>query len=253
MTLNELDRWLSDTFQIPAWEGRDSSLNGLQFGRQNPEIRKTAFAVDACLATFQAAAAQGADILIVHHGLFWGRPFAWTGDAYRRLRALTDTDLALYAIHLPLDAHPELGNNIGMARALGLEEIQPFGAYKGTPIGFRGILPEPRDLDWIAARLIGGREQALQILPFGPKLIRSVGLISGGAPHEVAEAIRLGLDLYVTGDASHVIYHQAREAGINVLFGGHYATETYGVRLLADRLSKALGLDTVFLDIPTGL
>ena len=253
MTLHDLDTYLSSALDHRAWAGKDKAWNGLQVGRKDPEVLRVAFAVDASLQSFERAAAAGAQVLVVHHGLFWGAPIPVTGDHQRRLRYLFDHDLALWASHLPLDAHPAFGNNAGLAQALGLAELQPFGDYRGTKIGFRGTLPEPLKLDRICEILFHGRENVLQILPFGKQEIRTVGLVSGGAAMEVSEAIALGLDLYVTGDADHTIYHQALEAGINVVSGGHYATETWGVRLLADHLRKETGVSTVFLDLPTGL
>jgi len=212
-----------------------------------------AFAVDASLQTFERAVAAGAEVLVVHHGLFWGTPLAVTGDHRRRLKFLFDHDLALWASHLPLDAHPLVGNNAGLALCLGLTELMPFGEYRGVKIGFKGVLPAPLKLDQICEVLFRGRENALQLLPFGKAEVTTVGLVSGGATQEVSEAIAEGLDLYITGDADHTIYHQALEAGINVISGGHYATETWGVRLLAGHLQKETGLSTVFLDLPTGL
>lgn len=253
MTLTELDRLLTQTLDHSTWVSRDRSMNGLQVGRRNPEVKRVAFAVDACLQSFERAVALEADVLVVHHGLFWGNPLAVTGDHQRRLRYLFDHDLALWASHLPLDAHPTLGNNAGLAQALGLQELRPFGAYKGAKIGFQGVLPAPLTLVRVCEILFQGRESVLQVLPFGKTEVTSVGLVSGGATQEVSEAIAEGLDLYLTGDADHTIHHQALEAGINVISGGHYATETWGVRLLGQWLAKEHGLWTAFLDLPTGL
>jgi len=253
MTLRSLDEFLSGTLDHPNWAGQDKSLNGLQVGRRNPEVHRVAFAVDACLQSFERAVASGAEALVVHHGLFWGEPLAVIGDHQKRLKFLFDHDLALWASHLPLDAHPTLGNNAGLASALGLTDRQPFGSYRGMKIGFKGVLPRPMRLEEICEILFHGRENVLQVLPFGKTEVTTVGLVSGGATHEVADAIAEGLDLYITGDADHTIHHQALEAGINVVSGGHYATETWGVRLLAAYLQKETGVSTVFLDLPTGL
>jgi len=253
MNLPELDAYLATLLDHRRWAGQDKSLNGLQVSRKNPEVKRVAFAVDACLQSFERAVAVDADVLVVHHGLFWGAPLAVTGDHYRRLRYLMDHDLALWASHLPLDAHPEVGNNAGLASALGLTDREPFGAYRGNKIGFKGRLPAPLKLDAVCDRLFHGRENVLQILPFGKAEVTTVGVVSGGAPQEVSDAIAEGLDLYITGDADHTIHHQALEAGINVISGGHYATETWGVRLLAEHLRRETGVLTVFLDLPTGL
>lgn len=253
MTLQELDRYFRSLLNLDAWAARDNSSNGLQVARKNPEVKRVAFAVDACMASFERAVAEGADVLFVHHGLFWGRVNTLTGNYYERIRYLMDHDLALYAAHLPLDAHPEVGNNYGMAQALGLTDLEPFGEYKGAKIGVKGRFPQPESLDRVTDLLFHGRENVLQILPFGKKQISSVGLVSGGATWETLQAIEEGLDLYITGDAAHEVYHPALEAGINVIFGGHYSTETWGVRLLAKRLTADTGLPAAFLDLPTGL
>lgn len=253
MNLTELDRYLRQLLNLDLWAPRDNSANGIQVSRQKSEINRVAFAVDACMASFERAADEGADVLFVHHGLYWGRVQTLTGEFYRRIKFLLDQDIALYAAHLPLDAHPEVGNNYGMARALGLIDLQPFGEYKGNAIGCKGRFPASEDMDRITDLLFHGRENTLQILPFGKPRMETVGIVSGGATAETAQAIDQGLDLYITGDADHTVYHSALEAGINVIFGGHYNTETWGVRLMADRLAKDTGLATVYLDLPTGL
>ena len=253
MNIKQFDDWCRSFLDIDLMEGRDYSLNGLQVGQFNGKVEKVAFAVDACLATFSKAAAEKADLLFVHHGLFWGKPLSITGDHYSRVETLIKNDIALYAAHLPLDMHPQWGNNAGMANILGLEQQEGFGDYKGTSIGMQGILSEPLKLDDLVMKLFGGWEQSVRVLPFGPEKIRTVGMISGGGAKEVEEAISLGLDLYITGDAAHTIYHQSLEAGINVLFGGHYLTETTGVKSVMEKVRNELGLKTVFIDVPTGL
>jgi len=252
MTVQELDAYLRSQLRIDDLARTDSSHNGFQVGRRKQEVSRVACAVDACMETFRRAAEWNADVVLTHHGLFWGRVIPVTGGHYERLRFLMEHDIALYALHLPLDMHPEFGNNAVMARELGLEELQEFGLYKGFPIGFRGVLPQPRSLSQITDTLFGGNEEALGILPFGPEEIRSVGLVSGGATFEVHEAISEDLDLYITGDASHTVYHTALEAHINVIFGGHYLTEVWGPRALGERLNRDTGLETVFIDVPTG-
>jgi len=253
MNIHDFDVWCRSFLAIDDCVGTDSSLNGLQVGNQNAPLKKVAFAVDACLETFRKAADEKADLLFVHHGLFWGKPLAVTGSMYERMRILIEGNLALYGVHLPLDMHPEWGNNAGLASVLGLEEQEPFGAYKGLRIGVKGRFSTPMKRDDVITRLFGGWEESIRMLPFGPEMVSSVGIISGGAPFEVAEAIAEGLDLYITGDASHSIYHQSLEAGINVLFGGHYLTETSGVRAVEKKVREELELETVFIDVPTGL
>ena len=252
MLLRDLDAYFRSIFEIETLARIDSSMNGIQVGDTTRDVSTVAFAVDACREVFLRASEAGAEVLFVHHGLYWGAPVPVTGYFFERMKCLIRKDLALYAVHLPLDKHPELGNNAGMADALGLESIEPFGTYKGTKIGCKGVLPAPVALDSILETLFTNADETLGVLRFGPSEITSVGIVSGGAAFEVAEAIAEGLDLYITGDASHTIYHQAMESGINVVFGGHYLTETWGVRRTADRLARETGLKTVYVDLPTG-
>lgn len=253
MDVKEFDIWIRKILNIGEMAGRDASLNGLQVGRTEKQLNKIAFAVDASLESFRRAIELNADLLFVHHGLYWGRVIPVVGDFYKRMELLIKEDLALYAAHLPLDMHGELGNNAGMARALGLEQLEPFGTYKGVDIGWKGVFERPLNRDDIVSRLFGSWEETVKLLPFGKEMIRSVAVISGSASYELEQAIAADVDLYLTGEAGHVLYHTALEAGINVICGGHYATEVYGVKLLAEKISKDLSIETVFIDIPTGL
>lgn len=253
MTIGELDRIYREWLPVGDFEGIDSSLNGLQVGDRNAPVRKAAFAVDGCLAAMEKAVEGGADCLVVHHGLFWGKVLPLTGYLYQRIRFLAENNLALYALHLPLDAQPDFGNNVALAGMLGLTDIRPFGEYRRKKIGFRGTLAEPRTLNQIAEILFGGWDREVKTFPFGPEMIHTAAVITGDAPREVEQAIGEGVDLYVTGEPSHEIYHACLEAGINVLFGGHYRTETGGIRRLCEKTARDLGLETFFIDIPTGL
>ena len=161
-------------------------------------------------------------------------------------------DLALYAAHLPLDRHAEVGNNARIMDLLGIAEPEPFGAFKGKDIGYKGRLPEAADIQSLVVKLFGSWGERFNVLQFGPREIRNVAVISGGGTREVSQAISEGMDLYITGDSSHNIYHEAREAGINVLFAGHYLTEVFGVKAMADAVAAELGLETLFIDVPTG-
>jgi dinuclear metal center YbgI/SA1388 family protein len=253
MTLQHLDTHLQELLRVPDFAGSDVSWNGVQVSCSDKEIGRVAVAVDAAAETIARAAEWHADVLLVHHGLFWGRGERVSGVHYRRLRALFEADIALYAIHLPLDAHEELGNNAQMAAHLGMQDVRPFGEYKGVSIGVAGTLPRPARVDEVATTLFGTTEDLLGVLPFGNAENTSVGIISGGAPRDVVQAIDEGLDLFITGDASHEIYHHCLESGINVMFGGHYRTETWGVRAVAAHLEREFGVETTFLDVPTGL
>jgi dinuclear metal center YbgI/SA1388 family protein len=253
MDLKGFDTLIRQVLDLDGFGGTDVALNGLQVANQKDTVEKVAFAVDACLESIRRAAEWGADLLFVHHGLFWGRPLAVIGGHYQRLRALIQADLALYAVHLPLDMHPQLGNNAGLARRIRLQQLEPFGEYKGTKIGYKGTLPEAMSLEQIVRACCGSNEQGISALPFGPEAVSTVGIVSGGAADEALQAIEEKLDLFITGDADHTIYHHCLEGRINVIFGGHYLTETYGVTLLAEKLQTETDLQTRFFDIPTGL
>ena len=253
MTLVELDRWFRALLDMEKAEAADSSRNGIQVSRRNADVKKTAFAVDACLETIRRAAEWGADVLMVHHGIIWNLPARLTGAFYERVRLLMEKDIALYAAHIPLDMNPEVGNNIAIARHLGLSGITPFGVYKGLTVGFKGTLPDPLDLDGLIRKLTGKDSTSVRFLPFGPDSIRTVGIVSGGGSEDVSQAIQEGLDAFITGEPSHRIYHDCLESKIHAIFAGHYATETFGVRLLAERLARETGIDTRYIDVPTGL
>jgi dinuclear metal center YbgI/SA1388 family protein len=253
MLVSELDDYFRSILDIDELRGVDASLNGVQVGDLSAEVRHIAFAVDAALETLRRARDCGADMLFVHHGLFWGRDIPVTGAHYERLKILLESRIALYAAHLPLDKHIELGNNAQMAKALRLSDIQPFGEYKGVEIGVKGVLPEPTTTRRVAETLFSSSEAALGVLPFGPEKSRTVSIVSGGAPSEVDQAISEGSDLFITGDASHTIYHRCLEAGINVIFGGHYQTETWGPRAMMERTAADTGVETTFIELPTGL
>ncbi len=253
MQLKDFHRYCSELLNIADFASIDYSQNGIQVERKNSEIRKVAFAVDAVMQSFNQAAELGADLLFVHHGIFWGRESVLTGTHYQRIRFLLENDIGLYAVHLPLDAHAELGNNIGMARAMDLREIEPFGWYKGKTIGFSGRFEEPQDIPSILTRLKMHPEECNAILPFGPEKISTVGIISGGSSRDISQAIDAGFDLFISGEADHTVYHTAQEQGINMIAAGHYASETWGVEAMAKRVAEETGLETVFIDIPTGL
>ncbi|ULQ58975.1 Nif3-like dinuclear metal center hexameric protein [Brucepastera parasyntrophica] len=253
MTSAELEKWFNNLLNPGHFAAADPSKNGLQVDNSGKDINRVAFAVDACFETMERAEQAGAGMLFVHHGLFWRDPLCITGSHYKRIKKLLDADMALYASHLPLDAHPECGNNSGLVRRLGLENIELFGEYHGMLIGFRGTLPGPAKLGEITSRLFVNGQKPLHVLPFGPETVRTAGIISGGAGEDVVQAIEEGLDLFITGEISHEIYHTALENRINVIAGGHYQTETVGPGLVAERLGQETGIDTLFIDVPTGL
>ncbi len=232
----------------------DSAYNGLQVEAPQQDIRKIALAVDAGLSVLEKAVAQEADLLIVHHGFFWGTVLPISGAFGRKARLLLTKGCSLYASHLPLDAQPEVGNNFEMARFFGLEQIEGFCEYKGNKIGAKGRLASAKPLDYFSQRanqMVGA--SPLVTLPFGKSTISSVGIVTGAAAFALESAARDGLDLFISGEPKQNVYHEAKELGINALFAGHYATETFGVRALGSRLQKNYDVQTFFIDEPTGI
>jgi dinuclear metal center YbgI/SA1388 family protein len=229
----------------------DKSLNGLQVEGKG-RVSRVAFAVDACLQTIRAAARRGADILIVHHGLFWSRNELVTGVMRDRIAALIENKMSLYAVHLPLDCHEEVGNNVQLVRLLGFKLGERFANYHGVKIGYladidRGV--SRGDLASLIEKKLGTHTDTLA---FGPSKIKRVGIVSGGAADFAAEAKDLGCQAFVTGETSHTAYHLAKEARINVIYAGHYSTETVGVKALAEHLRRRFSLDCRFVAAPTG-
>lgn len=229
----------------------DPSLNGVQVDNNGADITKIAFAVDANMETFTQAAQGGAGMLFVHHGLFWaGAQVRVAGSYRRRLQFLLDRNLALYAAHLPLDQHPRWGNNAILASLLGITDPEPFGVYRGRKMGYKGTLAAPLTTCEAAERV---GPSALGVYPFGVPVNRSAAVISGGAADEAQQAIAEGVDLYVTGEMSHHVYHECLENGLNMIAGGHYATEVWGVKEMMRQCAEALPLEVMFIDAPTGL
>lgn len=227
-----------------------NALNGMQV-ENSGTVARVAAAVDACQATIDAAADRGANLLLVHHGLFWAGLEPVTGRHARRLRRLLTSDIALYAAHVPLDCHPEVGNNVVLARMLGLESLSRFGDYHGTAIGIAGRLDVPRQELVERLRACLGVEPHL--IAAGPESVQRVGIITGGGGGEIRQARDAGVDTYVTGEGAHHTHFDAEEWSLNVVYAGHYATETVGVKALAGHLEQRFGLPWEFIDHPTGL
>lgn len=233
--------------EIPDYSG---ALNGLQLANDG-RIGRIIAAVDASLPVIEAAASGGPGLLIVHHGMFWQGAQPLTGAFYRKIKIAMEAGLAIYSAHLPLDIHPEWGNNIQLAKAIDLETPEPFFEHKGILLGIRGLWSGSRED--LAALLRGALGSSVHVCPAGPNEIRSVGIITGGAGNEVAKVASLGVDSFVTGEGSHWSYSLAEELGVNVFYGGHYATETFGVQTLAQKLGEKFQCPWKFLDHPTGL
>lgn len=250
MELSRLTAWLDTYLDIGGFG--DASLNGLQVEGRS-EVTKVAVAVDSSLTTFEAAAERGADLLVVHHGLFWGRPLAIRGMHGRRVKYLLDHGISLYAAHLPLDAHPEVGNNYGLARILGMSDLEPFGSAGNRTLGVKGRFPNKVTLRELADTLEKELGESVLVHAGGALEIETLGIITGGAAREVSTAADEGLDAFLTGEPKHETFYDAFERGINALYAGHYMTETVGVSLLADKLEAEFGLEADFILLPTGL
>lgn len=245
--VTDLDTLLR-TREIPDYPG---AMNGLQIANEGA-VRRIVAAVDACEAVITGAASIPGTLLIVHHGIFWQGVQALTGAYRRKIKAALDGDLAIYSSHLPLDLHPALGNNALLAKALGLRSLKPALVIKGQPIGLIGSVP-PVSRDLFVKRIaeaVGGR---VHLAPGGSSRVSKVLVVTGGAGSEVAQAANLGVDAMVTGEGPHWSFTAAEELGVNLYYAGHYATETFGVRALAARLSSQTDIPWSFLDHPTGL
>jgi dinuclear metal center YbgI/SA1388 family protein len=249
----KLDDFFRSLLDIEGFSGIDSSLNGIQVDNDGSAVQNIAFGVDASLETFRRAAGAGAGLLFVHHGLFWGSPARITGNLRRRIQYLLDHNMALYAVHLPLDQHPGVGNNAGLAELLGLRHIEPFGLYHGRKIGYKGSFAEPLDIAEAVKRIGFMDRPPLGVYPFGKEKNRTCAVVSGGAAEESLQAIGEGIDLYVTGEMSHQVYHECLEGRLNMIAGGHYSTEVWGVRRVMEYCAAELHLDVEFIDVPTGL
>jgi dinuclear metal center YbgI/SA1388 family protein len=250
MQLADLVRWLDDYLRVREIRDDAVALNGLQVENAG-EVTRVAVAVDACQAVFEMAAAAKADLLIVHHGLFWGGLEPLTGRHHRRVATLLRHGIALYGAHIPLDVHPEVGNNCVLAGRLGMPVQGWWGEYQGAPIGVRGELDLPRET--LGERIAAALGVQPMVLPGGPARVRHVGIVTGAGGSMIAEAKAAGLDTLITGEGKHHSYFDAEELGVNVFYAGHYATETAGVQALGARLAEQHGLPWSFLDHPTGL
>lgn len=227
----------------------DASHNGLQVGNGGT-VKKVCCGVDASMEFFEKAADLNADLLICHHGLSWGDSLKRiTGLNYRRISYLITHKIALYACHIPLDAHSRLGNNALLCRALGISRKKLFGNYRGKPIGYCGQLQRSMRVPRFRERVEAALGCGVRSLEFGKKTVKSVGIVSGGGSEWIEEASRSGIDLFLTGEATLAGYNLARDCQINVMFGGHYATESFGVKALGKALEKKFQIDSEFIEL----
>ncbi|GGM55384.1 dinuclear metal center YbgI/SA1388 family protein [Halarchaeum rubridurum] len=254
MKLSEIVSRYDERLRTEDYADVDASANGLQVGPDEREVTHVAFAVDAVAETAAAAADVGADLLVTHHGLSWGGIERVTGRQYGRVAPLIENDVALYVSHLPLDGHPELGNAAGVADLLDLDDVEGFGAVGPETVGLRGRadgLSRAAVHDTLSDELDHGGT-GVRCLDFGPETVEDVAVLTGAGADFLDEAVAAGVDTFVTGEPKGKTYHEAKEAGINVFCGTHYGTETFGVRSLL-ALADSWGVETTYLDVPTGL
>lgn len=252
MELGSLVDRLDDRLGVSAYEGVDPSRNGLQVGDRSASIDRVVGAVDAAMQPIEAAADRDADLLVVHHGLFWGDEAALVGYRYDRIRTLVKADLALYAAHLPLDGHGSLGNAAVIADSLGMDDIESF-PVGDTPVGCIGSLAVDADelLDRVADAV--DRElDHLHTLGPTPGSVERVAIVTGSGTDYLEAVVDAGADVLITGEGKHSAFHAAEDIGLPVILAGHYATETGGVQKLLERIDR-WGPETAFVDIPTGL
>jgi dinuclear metal center YbgI/SA1388 family protein len=226
------------------------AANGLQV-ENNGSVSRIAATVDASLSTVKLAIKAKADLLIVHHGLFWSPAHPWTGKKYELLQLLIENNLAVYSSHLPLDAHPKLGNNAQLCAAIGLKRLQPFFLSHGQPIGFKARQKISRTE--LTTRLQCALGAKPLLIPGGKEQCESIGIVTGGAGDGLKQAVAEGVDTFITGEGPHWTYALAEDLGLNVFHGGHYATETFGIKALAANSSRKYKVPWTFLDYPTGL
>ncbi|MCK4668481.1 Nif3-like dinuclear metal center hexameric protein [Candidatus Dependentiae bacterium] len=250
MNLKQLEKYLNDYLRVK--EISDSSQNGLQVEMKGP-VNRIGLAVDASLETFRKAKKKNVNLILVHHGLFWGQPIEITKLFYKRISFLIKNNIGLYASHLPLDMHPEVGNNAQIAEKLNLSNLKFFADYHGSDIGILGNLPKTLTYRSFIKNLKKVFKTDFKILHFGKAKVKKIGIISGGGGSFVEAAAQIGVDVYLTGEISHSSYHSIKEYGLNCVFGGHYFTETFGVKALGKHLKKKFNLTTIFLDSPTGM
>jgi dinuclear metal center YbgI/SA1388 family protein len=244
-----LDRYL----RIGEVPDETNAVNGLQVENASGRVAALVAAVDASQATIDGIAGDGPVLLLVHHGLFWDGNLPVTGRRYRRLARLLAKEIAVYSAHIPLDVHPEVGNNALLARALGLVNLSEFDNYRGIPLGIVGEFPHGLARDLLVGRLNELLGSEARLIAGGPELARSVGIITGAGGSRIATARAAGADTFITGEGAHHTYFDAMELGLNVIYAGHYATEQGGIKALAEHLGSRFGLPWEFHDHPTGL
>jgi dinuclear metal center YbgI/SA1388 family protein len=250
VSLSTIVSYTDDFLRIREVGDWDNALNGLQI-ENSGRVTRIGAAVDVSTRVLSAAAKKNVDLLIVHHGLFWPGLQPVRSALRRQLQLAFENDIALYSAHLPLDIHPKVGNNAQLAAALGLKSTQPFLEEKGQPAGLRTRVSMPRDE--LVRKLRKALNGPIKFFDFGPKQTRMIGIVTGGAGSEIYRVAQENIDTFITGEAPHWAAVAAEELGMNLLLGGHYATEVFGVKALAAQLSKRFRIPWEFIDCPTGL
>lgn len=231
----------------------DYGPQGLQVETENKQVHKIALAVDVSPAIIETAVTWGADMLLVHHGILWRDVTGIAGPLGERVRLLMKHGLNLYAAHLPLDAHPEVGNNAVLARMMGIEVAEWWCAPTGTPIGVLGDMAAAASIAAFTTQLEALLATKVRCLAYGPPLVQKVAIVSGFGADRIAEAKSLGADTFLTGETSHQNYWLAADYRLNVIYAGHYATETVGVQALGANLAERFDLEIKFFDFPTDM
>jgi dinuclear metal center YbgI/SA1388 family protein len=245
---DQIIAYLDELLDIAAFD--DYGPNGLQVPGAD-EVEIVATGVSAQRELFVRAAEAEADLVLCHHGLLWNsQPRAISPALKQRLRVLFEEDMSLAAYHLPLDAHPKLGNNALICDALGLEEAGQFGEHAGRPIGLVGRAPEPIPFPELIDRCRGTFGQDPFTWDAGPDSVAGVGVLSGGGASSFGDAVRLGVDAFLTGEPAEHAMAEAREAGVHFIAAGHYATETFGVRRVGELVAERFGVQHRFIDVP---
>lgn len=248
MDCYDISNFLDKTLKIKDIE--DDSNNGLQVANQG-RIKKIGFAVSASIDVFELAKKTKCQMIVVHHGISWKDSLKFITDVnYERISFLIKNNIALYACHLPLDKHPKLGNNIQLCKLFGLKNVKEFGEHNKSMIGFMGNLKKEILLKDFVNIVEDKLKTTCTVLDFGKKKIKSIAIISGGGASMVTQAAKHKADVYLTGEPKLSAYDLAKELKINLVYAGHYATETFGVKALAKLLKKRFGVKTVFLDTP---
>ncbi len=252
MKLKELADYLDSFLEIKKIP--DASSNGLQIEGCD-DVKKIMLAADFSLKAAEFAAENGCQMILCHHGLFWPAINAITGSIKKRIKTMLDHEISLYGVHLPLDLHGEIGNNAVIARKINAEKISEFASYNGQNIGVAAELVTPVRVDEFKLNFdkIFNTDSLLIKADHGKEHIKTLGIVSGGAARQINDAIKMELDLFITGEPSHSEYHQVKENKTHMLCGGHYRTEVTGIQELGRHLEEKFKLATIFFDLPTGL